>query len=291
MYFKIKIILPVFVVAMGYWLLAIPASAATDISSDTTEHWAWNDVVGWIDFYNTNSVDVNSQQLTGYASSSAGEISLDCATTSVGNICGTSNYKASNDGAGNLSGWAWNDAFGWISFCGGQGTGDCPGSTSYEVLLTASSTRSVFSGYGWNDVVGWISFNCSDPGICATSDYKVVTDWVATSTSSTLDSSTFDTGAMNGAQLNSLLWQGNQPAGTSVGFQFAASNSSSGPWSFLGSDGTANTYYTVNVNTSQKLSYSDFNNYRYFRYRTKLTSDQSQRLTPRVDKVIVNYSP
>ena len=267
------------------------AHATTNISSATTEHWAWNDIVGWVDFYNTDTVSVSSQQLTGYASSSAGQISLDCATTSAGNLCGTSNYKVNNDGAGNLSGWAWNDAFGWISFCGGQGTTDCPGSISYEVLLTTSSTRSVFSGYGWNDVVGWISFNCSDPNVCATSDYKVVTSWVATSTSSTLDSATFDTGVTNGAQLNSALWQGSQPAGTTVGFQFAASNSSSGPWSFLGSDGTANSYYTVNVNTSQKLSYSDFNNYRYFRYRVKLTSDQTQRLTPIVGKVIVNYSP
>ncbi len=266
------------------------AIAATNISSSTTAHWAWNDIVGWIDFYNTQTITVSSQNLTGYASSSAEDVSLDCHTTSIGNICGTSNYQVTNDGSGNLSNWGWNDAYGWISFCGGQSTSACPGSISYQVYIDSSGN---FNNYAWNDAIGWISFNCgnSGGGGCGSSNYKVQTIWVATSTNGYLDSTTYDTGVVGGAQLNSFLWHGSQPAGTTVSFQFAVSNSSSGPWSYMGTDGTANTYYTVGRDTSQPLDYSLFNNFRYFRYRATLYSNITQTLTPQVDEVIVNWSP
>ncbi len=110
-------------------------------------------------------------------------------------------------------------------------------------------------------------------------------------TSGTLDSSIYDTGVTSGAQLNSVLWHGSQPAGTSVGFQFAMSNSSNGPWTYIGSDGTGNFYYLIGPDTSLKLDYSLFNNFRYFRYRAQLTSDAWQTVFPRVDEVIVNWSP
>lgn len=274
---------------------ARPAGAATNINSSTTLHWAWNDLIGWIDFYNTNSVNVSSQNLNGYASSSAGYVSLDCHSPAPGtpNICSQSNYQVTNDGLGNLSNWAWNDEFGWISF-------DCHnnnwcGVSNYQVQI--SPTTGDFSGWAWNDVIGWISFcgNSSGIGNCGTtpsSTYKVNTSWIATSTSGTLDSSTYDTGVAAGAQLNSVLWQGNASSGTSVGFQFATSNSSSGPWTFIGPDGTSNSYYTPSgPNISLKLSYTLHNNFRYFRYRVKLTSNQAQTFTPRVDDVIVNWSP
>src|SRR5258708_2212440 len=90
-------------------------SAATNISATPASHYAWNDLIGWMDFYNTNTVVVGVHGLTGYSSSSVGDISLDCATTRVGNICGSSNYQVTNDGAGNLSGWGWTDSYGWIS--------------------------------------------------------------------------------------------------------------------------------------------------------------------------------
>ena len=94
----------------GALLGANRAEAATNISATTTEHWAWNDIIGWMDFYNTLNINVGTTQLTGYASSSAGDISLDCATTRIGSICGTSNYKVLNDGLGGLSGWGWKRA-------------------------------------------------------------------------------------------------------------------------------------------------------------------------------------
>ena len=147
------------------------SSAGTNIRDSAGNYWAWNDIIGWMDFHDTHTIIVGPYGLTGYASSSFGEVSLDCHTTSIGNICGTSNYQVLNDGNGNLSGWGWNDQAGWISFCGGQQTADCPGTISYKVNVNL--TTGYFSGWAWNDAIGWISFNCADAGLCGVADYKV----------------------------------------------------------------------------------------------------------------------
>jgi len=294
---KWKLILGITFVAL-FFVSFRDTSASTNVTSTACCHWAWNDSIGWIDFYNTNSVTVSSQNLTGWASSSVGYVSLDCHNTppNGNNICYTSDYQVTNDGMGYLSGWAWNDNVGWISLdcrnSGGCGTG--PGSSTYEVVINPDTGD--FSNYAWNDVVGWISF-CGGLGTgdCPGSvGYKVNAAWSATSTSGSLYSSTFDTGVSAGAQLNSVLWQGNLPsANTYVKFQFATSNSSSGPWTnFVGNDGTSNSYYTPGAaNTSLPLNYTFHNNFRYFRYRVILYSNQAQTLSPRVDEVIVNWSP
>ena len=268
------------------YFLANVAESATNISASTTAHWAWSDIVGWVDFYNTNTITVSSQNLTGYASSSAGDVSLDCHTTRSGNICGQSSYQVTNDGAGNLSGWGWNDQYGWISFdCNNNGGCD---QSNYRVYIDGNGN---FRNYAWNDTIGWISFNCIDPNTCGASNYKVLSTWVATSAIGYVDSTTFDTQAASGTQINSVLWHGSLPSGTQVRFQFAVSNSSSGPWTFVGSDGTNNTYYTIGPDTSLSLDYTLFNNKRYFRYRTTLVSNQAQTLSPRVDEVLINWSP
>ncbi len=261
--------------------------ASTNISSGGNAHWAWNDAIGWIDFYSPGTVTVSNTGLTGYASSSIGPISLDCATSPSGNICGTSNYQVVNDGSGSLSGWAWNDGVGWISFCGGQNTAACPGTVSYQVTIDANGN---FHGWAWNDAIGWIDFNCANNTSCSTSNFYVATQWVATGTVGTLESIPYDTGDVQGAQLDSVKWEGTQPPGTTVEFQFAVSNSSSGPWNFTGPDGTANTYYVPSApNTPTPLNYSLYNDYRYFRYIVTLVSTPTS--TPVVNNVIVNWSP
>ncbi len=269
------------VVFVGYLVVY----GATNISSDSGKYWAWNDIVGWIDFYTTNTVSVSSQKLVGYASSTAGEVSLDCETTSAGDICATSNYGVTNDGLGNLSGYAWNDTYGWISFDCNNNNG-CSSST-YRVYIDPDDGQ--FHNYAWNDVAGWFSFNCANHD-CSASNYRVETSWTATSTTGTLDSTVYDTGVTEGAQLNSFVWKGSEPANTDVKFQFAVSNASSGPWTFIGPDGSENTYYIPSADTSQRLDYFNFSNYRYFRYRVVLVSDRSQRVSPRVDDVLVNWS-
>lgn len=284
-------ILPIAIIAgLCFLIFKNNAYAATNISSNVNEHWAWNDIVGWMDFYNTLNVNVSPTQLTGYASSSIGDVSLDCATTRSGNICAPANdnYKVINDGNGNLSGWGWNDNYGWISFCGGGGADpNCPGSISYYVAIDPNT--GIFSGYAWNDIIGWISFNCADISICGTSNYKVITSWVATSTSAIIESATFDTGVNGGAQINSFYWEGEQLGGT-ANFQFAVSNSTSGPWNYFGPTGTGS-YYTVNKDIRTKVDFALHNNQRYFRYKILLMSDQAQRNTPVIEKVVVNWSP
>ncbi|MEK7608188.1 MAG: hypothetical protein AAB495_01270 [Patescibacteria group bacterium] len=280
-----KIYIIVSSIALGIIFLSGLVRAATNISATTSDHWAWNDAIGWIDFYNTSNITVSSQKLTGYASSSVGDISLDCATTRNGDICSTSDYKVLNDGNGNLSGWGWNDIYGWVSFYCGNHNG-C-GASNYRVLITTGN----FSGYAWNDVVGWISFNCAGPpDQCGTSNYRVVTSWTSTSTTGYVDSSTFDTGVSGGAQVNSILWQGSQPAGTAVRFQVAVSSTSTGPWSYKGPLGTSVDYYTTDPGVSKETHYTLHSNNRYFRYRITLVSNEAQTSTPKVDDVVVNWS-
>jgi hypothetical protein len=257
---------------------------------DVVEHWAWNEVIGWIDLYTPGTVIVSSSKLLGYASSSLGWISLDC--SDMTSPCGSSNYGVQNDGLGKLSGFAWNDVIGWISFCGGESTSTCPGTQGYGVNI--NRTTGYFSGYAWNDVVGWISFNCvSDPDGCGSTNYIVKTSWRSTSTSfGWLDSVTYDTGVSGGAQINSIIWRGWNGSGassTEVKFQMAFSNSPSGPWTF-GWDGTFSKSPAVSPNTSLPVDYTLGANQRYFRYRIYLYSDVARDTSPRVDDVIVNWS-
>lgn len=274
------------------------ALASTDISATSSQHFAWNDEIGWIDFYSTGVVNVTSQQLTGYATSSVGAISLDCATSPSGNICGTSSYRVANDGSGDLSGWAWNDDIGWISFYWGNSSADPTASTtalcqSYGSYCGVTISSGAFQGWAWNDDIGWIDFNCdnSSDDICSASNFDVVTNWVPQAATGTLDSATFDTGVASGAQLNSIMWEGTLPSGASVGFQIAVSNSSSGPWNFEGPDGTSATTYSGVAGVPIPLTDYTVLDGRYFRYRAILTTNLAQTLSPQVTDVVVNWSP
>jgi hypothetical protein len=295
---------------MVFWVALFCAScflphaafAATNISSSASQHWAWNDIIGWIDFYTPNNITVSSTNLSGYASSSMGPLSLDCNTSPSGTICGTSNYQVGNDGSGNLSGWAWNDAIGWISFFWGDATANPTATSTYTSTCTSYGlycgvyidASGNFHGYAWNDAVGWISFNCLDPSICGTSNYEVATTWAAVGTTGYLDSTAFDTGVASGTELNSVLWQGslNGLANGSVGFQFAGSNSSSGPWVFTGPDGTASTSYIGLPGVPIPITnYATYNAYRYLRYRIILVSGVGQVASPQVTDVSIDWSP
>jgi len=58
----------------------------------------------------------------------------------------------------NVSGWAWSENIGWISFnC--TNTGTC-GTSNYGVNIDTQSGE--FSGYAWSGNLGWLSFNRSD---------------------------------------------------------------------------------------------------------------------------------
>lgn len=321
------VIASVITLALLNLMFALRARAATNISATAAQHFAWDDLEGWLDFYSTNTVTVSGTQMVGYASSTIKEISLDCATSPAGNICASSNYGVCNglaaihqstgtctntDASGWLSGYAWNDTAGWISLscrnagpsCGTPGTGGYWG-------VTIDPNSGVFSGYAWSDTAGWISFNCANNSSCGSSSYNVTTAFRATSSIAFLDSAVIDTQTTSGSTLNSIMWDGAQNANgttqqTFVDFQIAVSSSATGPWTFVGPSGTNVDYYSAacdagyrgGVNTGGNapirtaicVDPTQVKNMRYLKYRVRLRSDIGQTDTPRVDNIVLNWS-
>jgi hypothetical protein len=86
-------------------------------------------------------------------------------------ICSLVFVRETKAGSGdNLSGWAWSENVGWISFnCYNDYNGDgvlenhCS-SSNYGVRIDPSTK--VFSGYAWSENVGWITFNESELSGC-----------------------------------------------------------------------------------------------------------------------------
>ena len=131
-------------------------------------HYGWNDSVGWIDFgYPGGNVRVprGIGDLTGgaYILCDNSWISLNCSFTdscydAVYNPSGI-DYKVSSDINGYLSGWAWSENYGWISFSSSTDN------SSYDYGVTVSTSTGEFNGYAWSENIGWISFNCASGGI------------------------------------------------------------------------------------------------------------------------------
>ena len=325
MFRKEKVLILYGIIITGF-LLFIAGSylitqATTNISATDAEHMAWEEKIGWWDFYATDNVTVSNTKVEGYASSSFGFISLDCATSPIGNICGSYNYGVCNgpgshgaDGtctngnaSGELSGWAWNDEIGWISLnCDETSHGGLNycGSGTTEYKVEVDPLTGIFTGWAWNDVVGWISFNNGNHPGNGSSTYAVVTSWRATSTVGYLESSIFDTERIAGGLLNAIVWQGTDPLEEScVSFQIAASNSAGGPWNYEGPSGDNSLWYGLSCesfpnggagcaadNTPICVDKSRFVNYRYLRYKVHLRSTRDQT-SPEITDIILNWSP
>jgi len=202
------------------------------------------------------------------------------------------------------------------------------GAFANEIAFAASTfdtpSGAAAAGSGWTPEAGVSANDASDQALYTedrlpTSSVRTAATWTATASTSynailavfsalpgvpthhyaasgTLDSVVFDTRDALGAQLNSVLWHGTQPAGTSVGFQIAVSNSSSGPWNFMGPSGDTATYFTGSPGSEIPLEgttagYSLFTSYQYFRYRVILFSNPTGTATPTVNNIIVNWSP
>lgn len=283
--------------------------AVADTNIDSTNRWAWSDNAGWWDFYSSDTVEVDGQELRGYASSSIGWMALNCNSTPNGDTCSESDFRVTNPGAtGELSGCAWNDTQGWVSFwcgdgnCDGSGSEDASSTCSnsdYRVTIDANGT---FSGYAWNDTEGWISFNCANNSSCGDSDFKLETSWSPGRKIGTLTSSVIDTNEDGGSTLNSVVWQGTQPSGTSVDFQIAVSDSDSGPWNFKGPDGTSDTWYgrecpvagtsnpAAGPDTAICFDKTQTANKRYLKYKVRLRTNLAQDNTPTIENIILNWS-
>lgn len=156
------------------------SSAITQVTvPDNVNHWAWNgDGAGWVDFnppLGHVRFPIGQGELTGYAyiPSLDSYISLNCDTTAS---CASVSYKVTSASDGTLSGYAWNDAYGWISFnCNDAGlpAGACTNGGNYKVTI-ASSTGD-FWGWAWSENLGWFSFNSANTELIGTTTaaYKV----------------------------------------------------------------------------------------------------------------------
>lgn len=279
------------------------SAATSNISTLDADSHAWNDVIGWIDFNDsTNGAVVTDSELQQWAVivSTGTYIALDCATqpSPIGNNCsaqGGYDWGVENDGNGVLSGYAWSDEYGWISFSG----------ANYGVTIDSEGT---FSGYAWNTALGWISFNCADDTACSY-PYKVDGTWQAPTggvlPAEYLESSSLDTGATDGFVINSIYWEGNIPANTTLGFQLAVSNSATSGFSgsdFKGTLGAAaateNVLYTASDADADGVgsipvdgaSHHPFESgYRYYRYRVYFDKN-GEATGPTVSKIIINWS-
>src|SRR4029079_10485513 len=80
-----------------------------------------------------------------------------------------------------------------------------------------------------------------------------------------------------------LSFSATTPAGTGVKFQVAASNSSYGPFNFVGPDGTGSTYFTTSG-----ASLSQFNGSRSLRYKAVLSTTNGS-VTPSLSSVSVCF--
>ncbi|MFA5053477.1 MAG: hypothetical protein WC565_05435 [Parcubacteria group bacterium] len=304
--------------------LAVTAYAATNIDSTYPNYFAWSDTVGWFDFLSTGSVYINQTGLDGYArfgpdGGPYNYLSLNCASGPSGSNCSIP-YGVINDAAGNLSGWAWSDVLGWVSFdCHNPATGGSApdyscAQSSYQVKIDAQGN---FKGWAWNDIAGWISFNCNQNetgDLCATSNYRVKSGWSPGAVKGTLESGTFDTNRSGGVAFNYIVWRGELNGGR-VSFQFATSDCEngatnypacnanvgwggskvSGDGAYLGPSGTSvdtDLYVPLGPNIPVEIKNQEtHNDKRFFRYKVFVETDSAQTGTPVIEDIVVNWSP
>lgn len=204
---KIKIFLLVILAVFSIFLYKEARAGSTD----NVRGWTWSENVGWISLNDNSSStsylswSLSTGIMSGFAwSDNIGWVSFNCDDVNVcsvanqfcsvdadcpgGQTCVNtrdgcaliSDYKVSiNTTSGELSGYAWSDAIGWLSF-NNVDTGDPP-ATPYNGSETyiAKKVNNKITGWGkflsaagsWD---GWVKFACYDTE-CATYDYSFYT--------------------------------------------------------------------------------------------------------------------
>ncbi len=117
-------------------LFAPTALFAATGTIDSVNKYAWSNIAGWVNFAPSQStITVTDTELTGYAwSANNGWMNL---SPSGGGVL--------NDGGGNLSGSAWDETAGWISFddveidSAGIFTGEATGANGYVLSFDCTN--------------------------------------------------------------------------------------------------------------------------------------------------------
>lgn len=124
-------------------------------------------------------------------------------------------------------------------------------------------------------------------------------------TTGTVTSAVFDASASS--TYNSIYWKGSLGTGGTgkVRFQFAASDSSTGPWNYYGgstcavtdwfnTSGPSSAVELIGSGASAGTCRTAFNNKRYYRYKVQICSNDCAtggQYTPTVTGVVMSYAP
>ncbi len=107
-------------------------------------------------------------------------------------------------------------------------------------------------------------------------------------TSGTYTSATFDAGC-DSPMWQTLWWNATIPFTTSARFKLATSNSSTGPFNFVGWDGLPGTFYNGTPGQTIWDGHNRPPNQRYFQWMARLTQGTGS-VTPSVDDLSVDYT-
>jgi hypothetical protein len=160
------------------------------------------------------------------------------------------------------------------------------------VDVSVPGSISYVSGFNLSGLILGMSANCSVIYAATSSnteEFFIISTEITNcdyATSGQLESSTFDTGSATVAY-NWISWSSHVPQNTSVRLQLASSNSSSGPWTYVGPDGTSSTYYTNGAH--EYINDATHRNQRYIRYKVYLTSNADLQ-APVLEEVRISYS-
>lgn len=211
---------------------------------------------------------------------------LEVRTVSAGNITMTAPaLLATSTIAGTSDGFGGYMAFNFAS------PATLTSGTQYGFVLRIASARTGTQAVLFSDASGLANGRrqtCSSAS-CAnsagTSNDIVFISYMSAgfASSGTLMSSVKDSAPAVGFSpvWTSLAWNAVVPANTAVRFQIAASASVNGPFSFVGPDGTAGTFFTTSP-----ASLTQFNGFRYLRYSANLTTTNSAA-TPTLQDVTI----
>lgn len=176
----------------------------------------------------------------------------------------------------------------------------------YAFIASTTLTSSTDNGLSQNTTYWYEVVGANGTGVGPTSTAASVTTLAVSqgyATSASLTSVIYDTSALGGVAPNSITWKGTRPANTTVKFQIAGANATTGPWIYTAWNGSGSndpavacdsvSYYpltgTSEPNTPVEIKASCQQNKRYLRYKLFMLTN-STSATPTVDDIILNYA-